>query len=191
MPQLTEIRWHARAGQGAVTAAKVVAETALSADQYMQAMPEYGPERMGAPIKAFTRICDEPIEIHNNIENPDVVIVLDETLLDVVDLAEGLKPNGVVIINTCSPASAVKAALGLPDTVRVGTVDASGIALDTIKRDIPNTPIVGALAKVTGVIDVEVFKGLLAKNLSKKFGQEMIDANFAAVNRAYEEVTVA
>jgi pyruvate ferredoxin oxidoreductase gamma subunit len=191
MPQLTEIRWHARAGQGAVTAAKVVAETALSADQYMQAMPEYGPERMGAPIKAFTRICDEPIEIHNNIEAPDVVIVLDESLLDFVDVTEGLKPNGVVIINTCSPAAAVKEALGVADTVRVATVDASGIALDTIKRDIPNTPIVGALCKATGVIDVEVFKGLLSKNLAKKFGQEMIDANFAAVTRAYEEVTVA
>jgi pyruvate ferredoxin oxidoreductase gamma subunit len=191
MPQLTEIRWHARAGQGAVTAAKVVAETALSADQYMQAMPEYGPERMGAPIKAFTRICDEPIEIHNNIENPDVVIVLDETLLDVIDVTEGLKDGGVVIINTCSPAAAVKAALGVSDTVKVATVDASGIALDTIKRDIPNTPIVGALIKVTGVIDLEVFKSLLAKNLSKKFGQQMIDDNHAAVMRAFEEVTVA
>jgi pyruvate ferredoxin oxidoreductase gamma subunit len=189
--QLTEIRWHARAGQGAVTAAKVVAETALSADQYMQAMPEYGPERMGAPIKAFTRICDEPIEIHNNIENPDVVIVLDETLLDVIDVAEGMKPDGVLIINTCSPAASVKAALGIPETARVACVDASGIALDTMKRDIPNTPIVGALIKVTGVIDLDVFKGLLAKNLGKKFGQEMIDANHAAVMRAYEEVTVA
>ena len=99
MQQLTEIRWHARAGQGAVTAAKVVAETALSADQYMQAMPEYGPERMGAPIKAFTRISNEPIEIHNNIENPDVVIVLDETLLDVIDVTEGMKPDGVLIRN--------------------------------------------------------------------------------------------
>ncbi len=191
MQQLTEIRWHARAGQGAVTAAKVVAETALSADQYMQAMPEYGPERMGAPIKAFTRISDEPIEIHNNIENPDVVIVLDESLLDVVDVTEGMKDDGVLIINTCSPAADVKKALELPDTAQVACVDASGIALDTIKRDIPNTPIVGALCKATGVIDVEVFKGLLAKNLSKKFGQEMIDANFAAVMRAYEEVTVA
>lgn len=191
MPKLTEIRWHARAGQGAVTAAKVVAETALSADQYMQAMPEYGPERMGAPIKAFTRICDEPIEIHNNIEYPNVVVVLDETLLDVVDVTEGLKPDGVLIINTCSPADDVKKALGVPDTARVATVDASGIALDTIKRDIPNTPIVGALTKVTGVIDLDVFKSLLAKNLGKKFGQEMIDANFAAVTRAYEEVTVA
>jgi pyruvate ferredoxin oxidoreductase gamma subunit len=189
--QLTEIRWHARAGQGAVTAAKVVAETALSADQYMQAMPEYGPERMGAPIKAFTRISDEPIEIHNNIENPDVVVVLDESLLPIVDVTEGLKPDGFIIVNTCTPAADVKRALKVADTVTVATVDASGIAVDTIKRDIPNTPIVGALMKVTGVIDVEVFKGLLAKNLSKKFGQEMIDANFAAVDRAYKEVQVS
>lgn len=192
MQQLTEIRWHARAGQGAVTAAKVVAETALSADQYMQAMPEYGPERMGAPIKAFTRISNEPIEIHNNIENPDVVIVLDDSLLDVVDVAEGISASGAIIVNTCTPAAAVKVALKVAETVKVACVDASGIALDTIKRDIPNTPIVGAFcAVVPGVIDVEVFKGLLAKNLSKKFGQEMIDANFSAVDRAFVEVTVA
>jgi pyruvate ferredoxin oxidoreductase gamma subunit len=191
MQQLTEIRWHARAGQGAVTAAKVVAETALAADQYMQAMPEYGPERMGAPIKAFTRISEAPIEIHNNIEFPDVVVVLDESLLDVVDVAEGLKADGTLIINTCSPAAGVKKALGIADSQKVACVDASGIALDTIKRDIPNTPIVGAMIAVTGVIDLEVFKGLLAKNLGKKFGQEMIDANFAAVDRAFKEVTVA
>ncbi len=183
--QLTEIRWHARAGQGAVTAAKVVAETALSANQYMQAMPEYGPERMGAPIKAFTRISSEPIDIHCNIENPNVVIVLDDTLLAVVDVTEGITDDGVVILNTCTPAAQVKKMLGVADTVRVACVDASGIALDTIKRDIPNTPIVGAFVRAAGVIDLEVFKGLLAKNLSKKFGQEMIDANFEAVDRAY------
>ena len=191
MQQLTEIRWHARAGQGAVTAAKVVAETALSADKYMQAMPEYGPERMGAPIKAFTRISDVPIEIHNNIENPDVVVVLDESLLDIVDVTEGIKDDGVIIINTCSPAADVKRALKVADTVTVATVDASGIAEDTIKRDIPNTPIVGALIKVRPVVDLDVFKGLLAKNLGKKFGQEMIDANFAAVDRAFKEVQTA
>jgi pyruvate ferredoxin oxidoreductase gamma subunit len=191
MQQLTEIRWHARAGQGAVTAAKVVAETALSADQYMQAMPEYGPERMGAPIKAFTRISSDPIDIHCNIEEPDVVIVLDDTLLDVVDVAEGLTENGSLIINTCTPPDQVKTALGLPDTVTVASVDASGIALDTIKRDIPNTPIVGAFVKVTQAVDLDAFKGLLAKNLSKKYGQEMIDANYAAVDRAFEEVTVS
>lgn len=192
MQQLTEIRWHARAGQGAVTAAKVVAETALSADQYMQAMPEYGPERMGAPIKAFTRISDQPIDIHCNIENPNVVIVLDDTLLDVVDVAEGITPDGVLILNTCTPADQVKKALGLPDSIKVACVDASGIALDTIKRDIPNTPIVGAFMKAApGIIDLDTFKKLLAKNLGKKFGQEMIDANHAAVDRAYKEVTVA
>lgn len=190
MQQLTEIRWHARAGQGAVTAAKVVAETALSQDLYMQAMPEYGPERMGAPIKAFTRISDQPIEIHNNIENPHVVIVLDESLLDFVDVTEGLRDGGVVIVNTCSPPAQVRKVLAVDDSVKVASVDASGIAIDTIKRDIPNTPIVGALIKASGVVDLEVFKGLLAKNLGKKYGQEMIDANFAAVDRAYEEVQV-
>lgn len=191
MQQLTEIRWHARAGQGAVTAAKVVAETALAADQYLQAMPEYGPERMGAPIKAFTRISSVPIEIHCNIENPDVVIVLDESLLDIVDVGEGLVDDGVIIVNTCTPPDQVRAKLNVPATARVASVDASGIALDTIKRDIPNTPMVGALIKVAGVIDMDTFKGLLAKNLSKKFGQEMIDANWASVDRAFQEVTVA
>ena len=191
MQQLTEIRWHARAGQGAVTAAKVVAETALAADQYLQAMPEYGPERMGAPIKAFTRISDEPIEIHCNIEEPDIVIVLDDSLLDIVDVAEGIHRNGVIIVNTCTPPAQGRTVLGVADSVKVACVDASGIALDTIKRDIPNTPMVGALIKVAGVIDMDTFKGLLAKNLSKKYGQEMIDANWASVDRAYEEVTVA
>ena len=146
---------------------------------------------MGAPIKAFTRISEAPIEIHNNIEFPDVVVVLDESLLDVVDVAEGLKADGTLIINTCSPAAGVKKALGIAESQKVACVDASGIALETIKRDIPNTPIVGAMIAVTGVIDLEVFKGLLAKNLGKKFGQEMIDANFAAVDRAFKEVTVA
>jgi pyruvate ferredoxin oxidoreductase gamma subunit len=191
MQQLTEIRWHARAGQGAVTAAKLVAETALSQDRYMQAMPEYGPERMGAPIKAFTRISDDPIEIHNNIENPDVVIVLDETLLDVIDVTEGIADDGIIIVNTCSPASALRDVLGVKDSVRVACVDASGIAMDTIKRDIPNTPMVGALAKTTGAVDVEAVKGLLAKTFGKKFGQDIIDANLTSVQRAYEEVTVA
>ena len=189
--QLTEIRWHARAGQGAVTAAKLVAETALSQDRYMQAMPEYGPERMGAPIKAFTRISDEPIEIHNNIENPHVVVVLDETLLDVIDVTEGICDNGVIIVNTCTPPDQLRKVLKVNDTVRVASVDASGIALDTIKRDIPNTPMVGALSKLTGVVDIDAVNGLLVKSFGKKFGQDIIDANLASVKRAYEEVQVA
>lgn len=190
MSKLTEIRWHARAGQGAVTAAKLVAETALFEDRYMQAMPEYGPERTGAPLKAFTRISDEPIDVYNNIENPDVVVLLDETLLEVIDFTEGIKDDGIVIINTTESPEAMRAKLDVPETVKIATVDASGIALDTIKRDIPNTPIVGALTKVSTVIGAESLKGQLVKTFGKKFAQEMIDANLESVDRAYREVQV-
>jgi len=185
--QLTEIRWHARAGQGAVTAAKLVAETALELDRYIQAMPEYGPERMGAPIQAFTRISEDPIEIHCNIEHPNVVVVLDETLLPIVDVTNGLADGGIVIVNTCSPPEAVRAALKVEGGT-VATVDASGISLDTLKRDIPNTPMIGALAKLTGLFTLEQISQHLAKTFGKKFSQEVIDANIAAVTRAYEEV---
>ena len=191
MQQLTEIRWHARAGQGAVTAAKLVAETALELDRFIQAMPEYGPERMGAPIQAFTRISEDPIEIHNNIENPGVVVVLDETLLPIVDVTRGLRADGVVIVNTCSAPSALRAALKVADGQRVATIDASGISMETLKRDMPNTPMIGALAKVTGLFTLEQVRDHVAKTFGKKFAQEVIDANLEAVTRAYEEVQVA
>lgn len=191
MQQLTEIRWHARAGQGAVTAAKLVAETALDLDWYLQAMPEYGPERMGAPIQAFTRISEVPIEIHNNIEHPDVVVVLDETLLPIVDVAGGLADGGVVIVNTCSLPSALRAALRLSDDKRVACVDASGIANETLKRDMPNTPMIGALAKATGIFTLEQVRDHMVKSFGKKFSQEVIEANVASVTRAFEEVQVA
>lgn len=191
MQQLTEIRWHARAGQGAVTAAKLVAETALELDQYMQAMPEYGPERMGAPIKAFTRISNVPIEIHCNIENPNAVVVLDETLLAIVDVAEGIRPDGLILVNTCKTPDDLRAELGLQDSpVKVAAIDASGISLETLKRDMPNTPMIGALAKATGLFEVGPIVSHLTKTFGKKFSQEIIDANIASVTRAYEEVSV-
>jgi len=188
--QLTEIRWHARAGQGAVTAAKLVAETALFEDRYMQAMPEYGPERTGAPLKAFTRISDEKIEVSNAIEHPAIVVVLDETLLSSINVLDGMLPDGAVVVNTTESPEAMRKILNASDNVTVATVDASGIALDTIKRDIPNTPIVGALVKVNPVVNLESVKGQLLKTFGKKFSQEMIDANLASVARAYEEVQI-
>ena len=191
MQDLIEIRWHARAGQGAVTAAKLVAETALELDRYMQAMPEYGPERMGAPIQAFTRISEEPIEIHNNIDAPNVVVVLDETLLTFVPVTAGLVEGGSVIVNTCSSPEQLRAALKVEDTSKVASIDASGIAMDTLKRDMPNTPMIGALAKVTGLFTLDQVRDHVAKTFGKKFSQEVIDANLAAVTRAYEEVQVA
>lgn len=191
MRELTEIRWHARAGQGAVTAAKLVAETALELDRFIQAMPEYGPERMGAPIQAFTRISEDPIEIHNNIETPGVVVVLDESLLPIVDVTRGLKADGVVIVNTCSAPAALRATLKVADGQRVATIDASGISMETLKRDMPNTPMIGALAKVTGLFTVDQVVAHLTKTFGKKFSQEVIDANIASVTRAYEEVQTA
>ncbi len=191
MSQLIEIRWHARAGQGAVTAAKLVADTALMQGAYIQAMPEYGPERTGAPLKAYTRVCDEPIEVHNTITNPDIVVVLDDTLLETVDVTEGLKDDGTLILNTELSVEEVRDLLGVPATTKVAVVDASGIAMDTIKRDIPNTPIVGALSQVTGVVPLDLVKERLINTFGKKFAQEVIDANLESVDRAYKEVSVA
>ncbi len=191
--KLTEIRWHARAGQGAVTAAKLVAESALYENKYMQAMPEYGPERTGAPLKAYTRISDAPIEVNNNIVHPDVVVVLDETLLTVEDVCEGMAEDGTVIINTTEAPEELRAGLlagKIPETATLATIDASGIALATIKRNIPNTPIVGALARVCPIIELKSILGQLEKTFGKKFAREMIDANLESVNRAYKEVRI-
>lgn len=190
MAQLTEIRWHARAGQGAVTAATLVAEAALLQGKYIQAMPEYGPERTGAPLKAYTRVCDEPIEVHNNITNPQIVVVLDETLIKLVDVTEGLTPDGVVVLNTQRKPAEAREELGVGDGVKVATVDATGIALDTIGRDIPNTPIVAALSAVTGVIPVDVIKAQVVDNFKAKFSRKIIEANIKSIDRAFEEVQV-
>ena len=191
MSELTEIRWHARAGQGAVTAAQLVAEIAMGNGRYMQAMPEFGPERTGAPLKAYTRLADEPIEIHNNVVNPDIVVVMDTTLLGQVDVLEGMNPEGTVIVNTRKSPDEIRAALNAPAGITVACVDATQIALDTIGRNIPNTPIVGALAKVTGVVPVDAVKDRLEETFGKKFTREMIDANLSSVDRAYEEVAEA
>lgn len=188
MRELTEIRWHARAGQGAVTAAKLVAETALELDRYIQAMPEYGPERMGAPIKAFTRVSEDPIDIHCNIETPSVVTILDETLLGVVDVTEGLTDDGVVVVNSCSAPDAVRGDLGLDEGQRVACVDASGISREELGREMPNTPMLGALAGVTGLLPKDVLLDHLRTAFGKKFGDRIVEANVRAVSRAFEEV---
>ncbi|MDR2672833.1 MAG: 2-oxoacid:acceptor oxidoreductase family protein [Coriobacteriales bacterium] len=191
MGQLTEIRWHARAGQGAVTASKLLAETALMKGSYIQSMPEYGPERTGAPLRAYSRISSEPIEVHNNIVNPDVVVVLDETLLPIVDVLEGIKPEGTLVINSAKNRDEIRELVDAGDDIKVAVVDASRIALDTIRRDIPNTPVVGALAHITHIVSVDDLKENLIKTFGKKFAREIIDANLESVDRAVGEVQVA
>ncbi len=188
MSRLVEVRWHGRGGQGAVTAGKGLAEAALDAGLYFQAFPEYGPERMGAPIQAFTRISDHPVDLHCQIEEPDVVVVLDPTLLGTVNVTEGLKPDGILLVNTSASPAEIREQLNLR-TGRVFTVDASRIAIETLGREITNTPMLGALAKATGLFEVEAIVEQTRQRFAKKHMKaDIVEANVTAIRRAAEEV---
>jgi pyruvate ferredoxin oxidoreductase gamma subunit len=190
MPQLTEIRWHSRGGQGAKTAAILLAEAASAAGMYVQGFPEYGPERMGAPMLAFNRISGEPISVHSHVEEPGVVMVLDPSLIGKVDVLEGLPEGGIVIMNTGMAPEEMRAKMQGSNSYRVCTVDASKIAVDTIGRDIPNTPMMGALMKVAGIMDYAEFVKIIREQLEHKFRSrpEIVQGNVKAIERAYQEV---
>lgn len=186
---MLEIRWHGRGGQGVVTAAKFLTDIALNENKYFQAFPEYGPERMGAPIQAFTRIDDKPINIRTGIRNPDVVAVLDSSLIGTVDFLNGIKDSGIVVINTPKTPQEVRKILGIENRpLKVYTVNATQIAIETIGRPIPNTPMIGALAKAVNIAPIEVILKFLEKSFSKKFSDEIVKGNVEAARRAYEEV---
>jgi len=189
MDHTLEIRWHGRGGQGAKTAALLFGEAAMSLGKYIQAFPEYGPERMGAPVASFNRISDEPITLHCGITNPSIVLVLDPTLMDSVDVAAGLPEDGKLIINTSLSPKEIRKKLAFKGG-KVYTVDASKISKETIGREIPNTPMLGALIKVSAFLKIEeVIKDLELK-LKKKFASklEIVAGNLSAVKRAYQEV---
>jgi pyruvate ferredoxin oxidoreductase gamma subunit len=190
MKDLVEIRWHGRGGQGAKTAALLLADAALASGKYIQAFPEYGPERMGAPVTSFDRISSKPILLHSGVTNPDIVAVLDPTLVDTEDVDEGMRDGGVIIINTDKSPADMRKELKVSGSIKVFTVNASGISKETIGRDIPNTPMLGALVKASGILD---FKDMLEdtrKKLEKKFKSkpEVIEGNLKAIERAYNEV---
>ena len=188
MSKLTEIRWHGRGGQGVVTAGKLLAETALGTGQYFQAFPDYGPERMGAPIKAYTRLSAEPIDLHCQIEKPNVVLVLDPTLLGTVPVIEGLKEDGVLLVNTPKSPAEIREITGFK-TGKVFTVDASHIAIEEIGREITNTPMIGALARATGFFELDDLIVQTRKRFTKlMMKQDIIDSNERAMRRAIEEV---
>ena len=189
MKKITEIRWHGRGGQGAKTAALLFGDAAMSLGKFIQAFPEYGPERMGAPVASFNRISEEHITVHYGITEPDIVLVLDPTLMGKVNVVAGLKEDGILIVNTAETPAQVRSKIGLKGR-KVYTVDASKISTETIGRDIPNTPLLGALIKATGILD---FKDMLEdtkKKLEKKFKNkpEVIEGNIKAIERAYNEV---
>ena len=190
MPQLTEVRWHARGGQGAKTASLLLAEAAAMEGKYSQGFPEYGPERMGAPMRGFTRISEDPIKLHCAIYSPQIVVVLDDSLLSAVDVAGGTPEDGIILVNTVKTAGEVREELGLKDR-KIYVIDATGIAIDEIGRPIPNSPMLGALIKVTGLLSIDSVIGEIKKKFSHGFRTEVLEGNVRAITRAYEEVTEA
>lgn len=184
---LTEIRWHGRGGQGAVTAAKMVAELALGEGKYFQAFPEYGPERSGAPIVAFTRVSDAPIQVYSGVEHPQIVVVLDSSLMKIVDVTRGAPDDAVVLVNSERSPAQLRKDSGFVGH-RLYTIAATRIAVETIKRPIPNTPMVGALTRITGLFDIDDVVTFLREDFGKKFPPKVVEGNIAAITRSYEEV---
>lgn len=182
--KLVEIRWHGRGGQGAVTSAELVAQAAINEGKYAQAFPSFSPERRGAPVLAFNRINEtQPIRTRAEIEEPDIVIVLDTTLLSIIDLASGLKDKGIIIINTKKSAKQIKADFNISGSIAV--VDAKTIAMEELKIPIVNTTMIGALIKTTGLIKLESMK----EPLEKRFGR-LAERNIKAMERAYKETVI-
>ncbi|MCG0275903.1 MAG: 2-oxoacid:acceptor oxidoreductase family protein [Thermosediminibacteraceae bacterium] len=189
MGKVLEVRWHARGGQGAKTAALMLAEAVAEMGKYVQGFPEYGPERMGAPIQAFNRISDEPIYIHSNVINPDIVMVLDPTLIGKANVTQGVPEDGIYIVNTTKTPAEVREMLGIKGG-KIYTLDANQISLETIGRPIPNTPMMGAFVRATGIIPFDQFMAHMKELLAKKFKSkpEVIEGNLKAIERAYQEV---
>ena len=190
MKDMIEIRWHGRGGQGAKTAALLFADAALASGKYIQAFPEYGPERMGAPVTSFDRVSSKPILLHSGVANPDIVVVLDPTLIETVDVLDGIADGGVIIVNTDKSPGEIKGMLSAGAGIKVFTVDASTISRETIGREIPNTPMLGALIKATGILDFKDMMEDTKSKLEKKFKSkpEVIEGNIRAIERAYNEV---
>ncbi len=189
MRALTEIRWHGRGGQGAKTAALLLADVAFNTGKYVQGFPEYGPERMGAPITAYDRISDNPIRVHSNIYEPDFVVVVDDTLLHSVDVTKGLKKDGAILINTTMEIDEVLPLLN-GYSGKVFIIDARKVCMATLGKYFPNTPMLAAIVKVSGIMDKEVFMTEMETSLSHKFAKkpEVLEGNMNALKMAWQEV---
>ncbi len=181
-----EIRWHGRGGQGVVTANELLAGAAIREGKFIKAFPEFGPERMGAPIRAFSRISEEPIKVHSQVYNPDFVVVLDPTLIGHIDLTGGLKEGGAVIANYSEGIDSLKEALG--DVGNIHAVNATKIAMEEIGRPLANTAILGAFVKISGIVSIDSVLDELKAKFSLKFPDKVVQKNLNSVKRAYEEV---
>ena len=182
--QLVEIRWHGRGGQGTVTSAELLAQAAIGEGKYAQAFPSFGPERRGAPVMAFVRVdSQKPIRIRAEIKEPDVVVVLDPGLLSIIKVASGLKQNGIVVVNTKKTAEQLREEFGFDGSLAV--ISATKIARETLGVPIVNTTMVGALIKVTGIVQLES----LIEPLNHRFGR-LAERNAEAMKLAYEQTSL-
>lgn len=188
MAETVEIRWHGRGGQGTVTAAKVLADACLSGGRFVQAFPEYGPERSGAPLRAYNRISSKELRMHCPVLRPQIVGVVDATLIDSINVTEGAKENAIFVVNSSSDPKEIRAKLNAQPGQKVFTIDATQIALDCIGRALPNSPMLGAVCKVTGLVSLDHLLDDVRKSFGKKFSQKIIDGNLTAARRGYEEV---
>ena len=191
MKDIVEIRWHGRGGQGAKTASLLLADAAFNTGKYVQGFPESGPERMGAPITAYNRISAERSTVHSNIYEPDYVVVVDETLLSAVDVTAGLKKEGAIVINSSkSPAELRPLLKGYEG--KVCTIDAGTISEEELGKNFPNTPMLAAIVKVSGVIGLEEFIHDMEGSFRHKFASkpQVIEGNMRALKRSLEEVQV-
>lgn len=185
---MIEIRWHGRGGQGAKTAAQFLAEAALDTGKYIQAFPEYGPERAGAPLMTYNRISAQPINLHCGVTNPEYVVVIDPTLLSPA-VVEGLSDKGMLLVNTSESVDSVRQKTGFKEG-KVATVDATKISLDTLGRPMPNMPMLGALLKIAPLVELDALYEKIKAKFLKKIGEEKTKANITGIKRAYEEVKI-
>ncbi len=187
-----QIRIHGRAGQGAKTIAQLLAEAGLRSGKFVQAFPSFGPVRIGAPMNAFVRLDDKPINLYSEIREPDAVLVIDPLLIDTEKIEEGLKKNCLIIINSSRPAEILKKKLiekGLNPGVKVVCLPASEIALKVIKKDVPNTVLLGALVKLSGIVKLNDLIKVAEDNFAKKFDSELVQANIQLTKMGYNLIT--
>ena len=191
MNDMVEIRWHGRGGQGAKTASLLLADAAFNTGKYVQGFPEYGPERMGAPITAYNRISTQRCTVHSNIYFPDYVVVVDETLLSAVDVTAGLKAEGAIVINSGKDPAELRPLLK-GYTGRVCTIDAGKISEEELGRNFPNTPMLAAIVKVSGIVEQDAFVKDMEASFKHKFAAkpQVIDGNMRALKRSMEEVKI-
>ena len=189
MKDLIEIRWHGRGGQGAKTASLLLADAAFNTGKYIQGFPEYGPERMGAPITAYNRISNNSISIHSNIYYPDYVVVVDDSLLDSVDVTAGLKEDGAIIVNTTLDADALKSKLNKYNGA-IYKLDARKISMEALGRYFPNTPMLAGIVKISKIMDDEEFLNNMTGSFKHKFAKkpEVIEGNMKALKIALNEI---